>query len=145
MATFCYVFENVRKPCGNFPRPECADRPINATTGHLTQLAAEVRAYQDPVLGLAIFAIVLHIVIYLSRGVVFVFCSGLRRRNEGAFYTYLPKFGDGLTSVVGVVQFLLMGLLAVVYEAGSHNGDTSGEHRDHMRNCIALEIARMQQ
>ena len=60
--------------------------------------------FEDAVLALAISACVLHMAVYAARGVVFTLASGLRRKNEGSLYSYLPKFGDGLTSLVGLVQ-----------------------------------------
>ena len=85
LGVFAYVFEDVRQ--------SGSDRGLVA-----------YEDFEDAVLGLAISACVLHMAVYAARGVVFTLASGLRRKNEGSLYSYLPKFGDGLTSLVGLVQ-----------------------------------------
>ena len=114
LGVFAYVFEDVRKSGPDYEK------------------------FEDAVISLAIAACVLHMMAYASRGVIFVLTSGLRRKNEGSFYSYLPNFGDGLTSLVGLVQFFVVILLIVTFDAGSHDGLTKQEDQQHMHNCVRV-------
>lgn len=114
LGVFAYVFEDVRKSGPDYEK------------------------FEDAVISLAIAACVLHMIVYASRGVVFTLTSGLRRKNEGSLYSYLPKFGDGLTSLVGLVQFFVVILLIVTFDAGSHDGLTKQEDQEHMHNCVRV-------
>ena len=114
LGVFAYVFEDVRKSGPDYEK------------------------FEDAVISLAIAACVLHMMAYASRGVIFVLTSGLRRKNEGSFYSYLPNFGDGLTSLVGLVQFFVVILLIVTFDAGSHDGLTKPEDQQHMHNCVRV-------
>jgi len=146
------TYENLRKPCAvPQARAECEFQAMNETTGQPIAFPHEA-GYIDPLLGFSIFVYSVHIIVYASRGIVVTVCARLRRKNEGGFYSYLPNFGDGLTCCVGVIQYLMMGVLVAIYDQGSkykgpdggiYGNGMSEEDQDHCFHAMRFLLFTM--